>query len=47
VAFFLGEPVFRAVGKNHVLQFALAALVAYRAIQGVIGKQEFEHRLRA
>src|SRR5882762_3257262 len=33
VAFFLGEPaLIRAVGKYHVLQFALATLVAYRAV---------------
>ena len=35
----------RAVPEHHVLQFALAALVADRAIQGVIGEQELEHVL--
>src|SRR5262249_25128959 len=32
----------RAVAEHHVLQFALAALVAHRAIEGMVGEQEFE-----
>jgi hypothetical protein len=35
----------RAVGEDHVLQFALAALVAHRAIERMIGEQEFQHAL--
>jgi hypothetical protein len=35
----------RAVAEYHVLQFALAALVAHRAIQRVVGEQEFQHVL--
>ncbi len=34
-----------AVAEHHVLQFALAALVAHRAIQRMVGEQEFEHVL--
>src|ERR1700730_2986707 len=46
VACFVGEPVVvGAIGENHILQFALATLVAYRAIERVVGEQEFEHRL--
>ena len=38
-----GEAAFaRAVAEHHVLQFALAALVAHRAIERMIGQQEFE-----
>ncbi len=33
----------RAVAEDHVLQFALAALVADGAIQRVIGQEEFQH----
>ena len=35
----------RAVTERHVLQFALAALIAYRAIQRMIGQQEFQGSL--
>ena len=31
-----------AVAEDHVLQFALAALVAYRAIERMVGQQEFQ-----
>ena len=34
-----------AVAEHHVLQLALAALVAHRAIQRVVGEQQFQHRL--
>ena len=34
-----------AVGKCHVLQFALAAGVAHRAIQRMVAQQHLEHRL--
>ena len=34
----------RAVGEHQVLQFALAGLVADRAVQRVVGEDEFEHR---
>ena len=33
-----------AVREHHVLQFALAALVADRAIERMIGQQQLEHR---
>src|SRR5260370_38848543 len=46
VAFFLGEAAFvGAVGKTHVLQFAFAALVAYGAIERLVGWRESEHVL--
>ena len=35
----------RAVGENRVLEFAFPRLVADRAIQGMIGKQDFKHGL--
>src|SRR5262249_9168277 len=35
----------RAVAEHHVLQFAFAALVAHRAVEGVVGQQKFEHVL--
>src|ERR1700722_16472233 len=35
----------RAVGERHVLQFALAAGVANRAIQRMVAQQHLEHRL--
>src|SRR4029077_18862285 len=35
----------RTVAEHHVLQLALAAFVAHRAIEGVIGQQEFQHVL--
>ena len=39
-----GEAAFaRAVAEHHVLQFALAAFVAHRAIQRMVGEQEFQH----
>ena len=42
----LGEFGFRrAVGKRHVLQFALAAGIAHRAIQRMVAEHELEHRL--
>ena len=42
----LREPAFAgAVAEHHVLQLALAALVAHRAIQRMIGQQELEHPL--
>jgi len=34
-----------AIAEDHVLQFALAALIANRAIQRMIGQQEFERSL--
>ena len=34
-----------AVGERHVLQFALAAGVAHRAIQRMVAQQHLEHRL--
>ena len=38
-----GEAAFaRAVAEDHVLQFALAALVADRAIERMVGEQEFQ-----
>ncbi len=40
----LGEPALaRAVAEGHVLQFALAAFIAHRAIERMVGQQEFEH----
>ncbi len=46
VQLLFGEAAFaRAVAEDHVLQFALAALVADRAIERMIGEQEFEHVL--
>ena len=33
----------RAVAEHHVLQFALAALIAHRAIERMVGQQELEH----
>jgi hypothetical protein len=40
-----GEPALtRAVAEHHVLQLALAALVAHRAVERMIGKQELERR---
>ena len=42
----LDEAAFaRSVAEHHVLQFALAALVAHRAIQRMIGQQELERPL--
>src|SRR6266852_1843355 len=35
----------RAVAEDHVLQFALAAFIADRAIERVIGQQKFKHVL--
>ncbi len=35
----------RAVLEGHVLQFALAAGVAHRAVQRMVGEQQLEHRL--
>ena len=35
----------RAVAEHHVLQFALAAFIAYRAIQRMVGEEEFERGL--
>ena len=35
----------RTVAEDHVLQFALAAFVAHRAIQRVVGQQKFQHVL--
>ena len=34
-----------AVAEDHVLQLALAALVAHRAVERVVGEEEFEHGL--
>src|SRR6267142_1165135 len=46
VNFFLDEAAgVRAVTEDHVLQFALAAFVADRAIARVIGQQKFQHVL--
>ncbi len=46
VEFGFGEAAFAgAVAEHHVLQFALAALVADRAVEGVVGQQEFERVL--
>ena len=46
MALFLVEAALvRAVRENHVLQFALAALVAHRAIERMIGQQKFQHAL--
>src|SRR5450755_5180261 len=33
----------RAIAEGHVLQFALTALVAHRAIQRMVGQQELQH----
>src|SRR6266567_3145724 len=33
------------IAEHHVLQFALAALIAHRAVQRMIGEQEFERAL--
>src|SRR5258707_717985 len=42
----LDEAAFtRAIAEDHVLQFALAALVTDRAIEGMIGQQELEGSL--
>ena len=42
----LGEAALaRAVAEHHVLEFALAALVAHRAIERMIGQQELERAL--
>ena len=35
----------RAVLEHHVLQFALAALIAHRAVQRMVGQQEFQRGL--
>src|SRR6267143_2896471 len=46
VFFFLDEAALvGAVAEDHVLQFALAALVAHWAIERVVGEQKFEHGL--
>ena len=46
VNLFFHEPArVRAVAENHVLQLALAAFVAHRAIQRMIRQQEFQHVL--
>ncbi len=34
-----------AVGERHVLQFAFAARVAHRAVQGMVAEQQLDHRL--
>src|ERR1700686_5270174 len=34
-----------AIGERHVLQFAFAAGIAHRAIQGMVPKQQLDHRL--
>ena len=34
-----------AVAERHVLQFALAALVAHRAVERMVGQQQFQHGL--
>src|SRR5581483_4467655 len=42
--FRVDEPALaRAIAKDHILQFAFAAFVAHRAIQGVVGQQKFQH----
>ena len=42
----LDEAAFaRAVAEHHVLQFALAALIANRAIERMVGQQELERHL--
>ncbi len=44
VNLFFHEPAgVGAVAENHVLQFALAALVANRAIQRVVAQQKLQH----
>jgi hypothetical protein len=43
--FFAVAALHRAVADRHVLQLALAALIADRAIQRVIDQQEFHHTL--
>ncbi len=46
VQLFFGEAaVIEAVAESHVLQFALAALVADGAIERMIGEQELDHVL--
>src|SRR5262249_40043791 len=46
VDFFFGVPALaRAVAEHHVLQLALAALIAHRTIQRVIGQQKLERVL--
>ena len=46
VQLLLDEPrVIEAVAECHVLQFALATLVAHRTIEWMIRKQEFQHVL--
>src|SRR5262249_21318755 len=34
-----------AVAEDHVLQFALAALIAYRTIQRMVGQEQLQHAL--
>ena len=43
--FFRVPALARAVTEHHVLQFALAALIAHRAIQRMVGQQELERIL--
>ena len=43
--FFIEAAVVQPVAKSHVLQFALAALVANRTIERMIRKQELDHVL--
>ena len=43
--FFVEAALVRAIRENHVLQFALAALVAHGAIERMIGEQKFQHAL--
>jgi hypothetical protein len=46
VNFFLHEAAgIRAVAKHHVLQLALAALVAHRAIERMVRQKKFKHGL--
>ncbi len=46
VNFFFDEAAgVRAVAEDHVLQLAFAAFIADRAIERVIGQQEFQHVL--
>src|SRR5262249_4214858 len=43
VDLFFSEPALaRAVAEHHILQFALAALVAYRAVERMVAEEEFE-----